>query len=96
MGCFISGLYARRYDEAAMIGYVQTGTLEQWQIDLQRRVQDEAQQLRLEGTDTKLIFESALPFEWSSTHSRDGNSSIRLFHLLLDCRKEVFESLPDV
>ncbi len=72
-----------------MIGYVQTDTLEQWQIDLQRRVQDEAQQLKLESTDANLSFESALPLEWSSTHGRHGNSSIRLFHLLLDCRKAV-------
>jgi hypothetical protein len=87
MGRFISGLYACQSDEAAMIGYVQTDTLEQWQSDLRRRVQDEAEQLNLEGTNANLSFESALPLEWSSTHGRDGNSPIMLFHLLLDCRQ---------
>jgi hypothetical protein len=87
MGCFINGLYARQSSEAAMIGYVQTDTLEHWQIDLQKRVQDKAQQLKLEGIDVSMSFESALPLEWSSAHGRHGNSSIILFHLLLDCRK---------
>jgi hypothetical protein len=87
MGCFISGRYASRCHEAAMIGYVQTDTLERWHGDIQKRVQDEAQQLKLESTDVDLRFESAFPLEWSSTHGRDGSSSIRLFHVLLDCRK---------
>lgn len=87
MGCFINGRYARHCREAAMVGYVQTDTLEQWQGDLQKRVQDESQQLRLEGTEANLKFDYALPLEWSSTHSREGSSSVRLFHLLLDCRK---------
>jgi len=87
MGCFISGLYAHHSAEAAMIGYVQTDTLEEWQCDLRRRVQDEAQKLNLESADANSSFESAFPLEWSSTHGRNGNASIRLFHLLLDCRK---------
>jgi hypothetical protein len=87
MGRFISGLYARHSAEAAMIGYVQTDTLEQWQTDLQGRVQDEAQQLNLESADAKSSFEFAFPLEWSSTHGRDGTAPIRLFHLLLDCRR---------
>lgn len=87
MGCFISGRYASRCHEAGMIGYVQTDTLERWHSDIQRRVQDEAQQLKLERTDVNLRFESAFPLEWSSVHGRDNNSSVRLFHVLLDCRK---------
>jgi hypothetical protein len=87
MGCFISGIYARQYGEAAMVGYVQTGTLEQWQRGLQKRVQDEGRQLKLESTDANLSFESAFPLEWSSTHTRQGDPSVTLFHLLLDCRK---------
>jgi hypothetical protein len=91
MCCFITGLYARQYDEAAMIGYVQTGTLEQWQCGLKKRVQDEAHQLNLESTDADLRFESAFPLEWSSTHGRQAKSSVRLFHVLLDCRKAVVQ-----
>jgi hypothetical protein len=87
MGCFVSGMYAHQYGEAAMVGYVQTETLEHWQRSLQKRVQDERRQLRLESTDVDPSFEFSLPLEWSSTHSRQSSPSIRLFHLLLDCRK---------
>lgn len=87
MGCFISGRYASHCREAAMVGYVQTDTLDQWQDDLQKRVKDEAQQLKLEETGVSLKFDSAFPLEWSSTHGRDSGSSVTLFHLLLDCRK---------
>jgi hypothetical protein len=87
MGCFISGRYASQCHEAAMIGYVQTDSLERWHDDIQKHVQDKAQQLKVESTDVNLSFESAFPLEWSSTHSRDGSLSVRLFHVLLDCRK---------
>jgi hypothetical protein len=87
MGCFITGLYARQSADAAMVGYVQTDTLEQWQGDLQNRVQDKARELALESIDAKLSFEYAFPLEWSSTHGRQNNSSVRIFHLLLDCRR---------
>src|SRR5438270_7791437 len=47
MGCFISGRYASKCREAGMIGYVQSDTLEQWQNDLQKRVQNKAKQMKL-------------------------------------------------
>lgn len=87
MGCFLSGRYASDCLEAAMVGYVQTDTLAAWQIQLQKRVQEEAQDLRLENTELDLNFESAFPLEWASTHGRDGGPSVKLFHVLLDCRK---------
>jgi hypothetical protein len=87
MGCFIGGIYAHQYDEAAMIGYVQTDALEYWQMSLQERVRDNKRQLKLVDIDTNLNFEFALPLEWSSKHRRQSGQSITLFHLLLDCRK---------
>ena len=87
MGCFISERYASQYGEAAMIGYVQTDTLERWKGDLEKRIQDEAQQLKLESSDANSSFEDAFPLEWSSTHNRNCRPPIKLFHLLLDCRK---------
>ena len=87
MGCFISGRYARDYGEAAMVGYVQTDTLEQWHKELQARVQNEAKELKLERIETSVKFESAFPLEWASTHRREKTGSMRLVHLLLDCRK---------
>jgi len=87
MGCFISGRYAGNYGEAAMIGYVQTDTIERWHAELQRRVQDEAVDLKLGSTHVTVKFPSAFPLEWSSVHQRKGYPPVELFHILLDCRK---------
>lgn len=87
MGCFISGLYASSCVEAVMIGYVQTDTLEQWRDELQVRVQSESNDLNLEGVEASVNFDLSFPLEWASTHRRGGIGSIRLLHLLLDCRK---------
>ena len=87
MVCFVSGRYASQYGEAAMVGYVQTDTLKRWRDELRKRIQDKAQQLKLETYDADSTFESAFPLEWSSTHGREDKPPIKLFHLLLDCRK---------
>jgi hypothetical protein len=87
MGCFIDGRYAGGYAEAAMIGYVQTDTMERWHVELQQRVRDEGSELKLESVEASTGFESAFALEWASTHRRDGNELLRLFHILLDCRK---------
>jgi hypothetical protein len=87
MGCFISGRYASSYAEAAMIGYVQTDTLERWHGELQARVQKQVVELNLESTEAAVNFASAFPLEWVSTHRRDVHGPVRLFHIILDCRK---------
>jgi hypothetical protein len=30
LGCFITGKYAKRYDEAAMLGYIQSDSIDDW------------------------------------------------------------------
>lgn len=87
MGCFISGRYASNCGEAALVGYAQTDTLEIWQKELQGRVQSKSKELKLERTETSVEFDLSFPLEWASTHCRDGLGSVRLFHLLLNCRK---------
>lgn len=87
MGCFISGRYASSCAEAAMIGYVQTDSLERWCDELQIRVKNEAAELKLESTDPSLAFASAFPLEWASLHRRDEFGPMKLFHIVLDCRK---------
>jgi hypothetical protein len=91
MGCFISGRYASNYSEAAMIGYVQTDTPGRWHSELQERVRNKADELKFEGSEAAVKFQEAFPLEWASTHRRDGLGSVRLFHLLLDCRKHGHE-----
>jgi hypothetical protein len=87
MGCFISGLYAKNYHEVAMLGYVQTDTLEQWQAELKERVKSEAKDLNLENMENSMKVDSAFPLQWVSVHHRDQSGAIRIFHFLLDCRK---------
>lgn len=70
-----------------MIGYVQTDTLECWHKELQGRIQNEAKKLKLTRTEVSVKFDTSFPREWASTHCRDGYGPVRLFHLLLDCRK---------
>ena len=87
MGCFISGRYASGYREAGMIGYVQTDTLERWNDELRKRIQDEMAKLELDSTEASVRFGSSFPLEWTSTHRRVGLTPVKLFHILLDCRK---------
>ncbi|HZI30955.1 MAG TPA: hypothetical protein VFF11_01370, partial [Candidatus Binatia bacterium] len=87
MGCFISGRYASTYAEAAMIGYVQTDTLERWNDELLNRIKDEAAELELDRTEATVRFGSSFPLEWASTHRRVGFVPVKVFHILLDCRK---------
>jgi len=87
MGCFISGRYASSYAETAMIGYVQTDTLERWRGELQERIQNEGVELKLERAENDVEFGSPFPLEWASTHRRDARSVVRIFHILLDCQK---------
>jgi len=89
MGRFISGRYAHRCIEAAMIGYFQTDTAERWQQELFERVREEADTLKFENSEIDVHFESSFPLEWCSKHRRDGHVPIKLFHLLVDCRKPI-------
>lgn len=87
MRCFISGRYAGHCPQAAMIGYVQSDTLEHWQWTLQQRVDSLRSELEVEDITTPVSFESSFPLEWSSSHRRKGSAPVELFHILLDCSK---------
>ena len=86
MGCFISGLYASRYQEAAMLGYVQSDSVEHWRDKVRREIDKKADNLRLMSLqrDEKII--GAFPSEWISTHHRKNiGHPITIFHILLKC-----------
>ncbi len=87
MGCFIGERYARQCHEASMIGYVQSDSLEHWKNALQIRVDNLRSDLKVEAISTASSFKDSFPLEWSSTHRRWATAQIRLFHILLDCRK---------
>lgn len=87
MGCFISGRYANRYHEVAMIGYVQSDTLGHWHAALQSKIEKHQRQLRVDSIEKRVFFFDSFPLEWASSHRRGGLPPVKVFHILLDCRK---------
>jgi hypothetical protein len=87
MGCFTSGRYASQCHEAAMIGYVQSDTLEHWQTTLRSKIEANRFELKVDSIDKRVSFGDSFPLEWSSSHRREAMVTVRLFHILLDCRK---------
>jgi hypothetical protein len=86
MGCFINGRYGREYDEAAMLGYVQSDSLEYWKTQITTRVDRDSKLLRLRLVQYDVAFPSSFPFQWSSEHDRERvNRPIKIHHILLDC-----------
>ncbi len=87
LGCFITGRYANRYHEVAMIGYVQTDTMQHWHTALQSKVEKDWHELKIESIEKSVFFSDAFPLEWASLHRREGLMPVKVFHILLDCRK---------
>lgn len=86
MGCFLSGRYASRYQEAAMIGYVQSDTLGHWRGKIFSEIDRLASSLLLRSLPRDEIVIDELPIEWVSEHDRENISSpIAIYHILLDC-----------
>lgn len=86
MGCFIDGLYAKRYREAAMLGYIQSDSLEYWQDKIKSAIDKASDKLCLKPPqrDTKVI--DAFPHEWISEHERKSiGRPIAIYHIILDC-----------
>ncbi|MCP4371273.1 MAG: hypothetical protein GY797_24630 [Deltaproteobacteria bacterium] len=86
MGCFINGLYASRYQEAAMLGYVQSDSVEQWRNKIRGEIDKKAKELRLIPPQRNEKIIDTFPFEWTSEHRRENISHpITIFHILLKC-----------
>ena len=86
MGCFISGRYASRYNEAGMLGYVQSDGLAEWKNKVKSKICLDAQELNLIGTQRDKQVIDAFPTEWVSEHNRNSvKRSITIYHILLDC-----------
>ena len=86
MGCFISGRYAPRYDEAAMLGYIQSDSLTHWKDQVKKAIDENAEQLYLESPQYDKTVIDAFPLEWVSEHKRVNlGRSITICHILLDC-----------
>jgi len=87
LGCFISGRYASRYDEASMIGYVQSDSLEYWSARIKQEIENDSQNLCLKTSQTEVNFQNSFPLEWKSEHLRNIiGRSITVYHIMLDCQ----------
>lgn len=86
MGCFTSGLYASRYDEAAMLGYIQSDSLTYWRDEILRKIKKNSSKLRLKLSPQDVRIIDTLSMEWISEHERDSvGRSITIYHILLNC-----------
>ena len=85
MGCFLSGDYANRYDEAAMLGYVQSDSLNFWKQKVWNKIETEANSLEL-LQQINVNISPDFPDEWLSEHNRKKvGRKIKIYHILLDC-----------
>jgi hypothetical protein len=85
MGCFISGLYTSRYDEAAMLAYVQSDSLAYWQEKVKKKIDDSADSLCLKPPQQDVNIIDAFGLEWTSTHERDVDRPITNYNILIVC-----------
>ncbi|MDM8539759.1 hypothetical protein QUF90_01600 [Desulfococcaceae bacterium HSG9] len=86
MGCFITGRYASRYKESAMLGYVQSDSSDYWKAKVKAAIDKNATQLELNGLQQDITVIDDLPYEWFSVHTRQGlGSYVKIYHILLDC-----------
>src|SRR5712691_5124297 len=70
MGCFTEGIYAEGYDEAAMLGYVQSNTLNEWKKRVKKSITENAASLYLQSALFDEVVIAEFPLEWVSEHER--------------------------
>jgi hypothetical protein len=64
MGCFTEGIYALGYDEAAMLGYVQSDLLSQWKERIKQSIINKAASLYLTSPQYDEAVIADFPLEW--------------------------------
>jgi len=87
MGCFTEGIYAEGYDEAAMLGYVQSNTPNEWKKRVMKSIAENASSLYLQSAQYNEVVIPHFPLEWVSEHVRIKaiGKPIKIYHVLLDC-----------
>jgi len=86
MGCFIGGIYGSRYNETAMLGYVQSNSLEFWKTQVKEIIEKNKAKLELISVQQDIIVIDEIPYEWISEHDRTAiGRPVKIFHILLDC-----------
>jgi hypothetical protein len=86
MGCFINGLYAPKFPEVAMLGYVETKTIIEWKEILWQHIENKSEELQLFAEQKNIQIIEGFPNEWKSQHRRDIiGEPVTILHILLDC-----------
>jgi len=84
--CYIKGIYASQYPEAAMVGYIQSDAATYWENELKRRFNhDPNNDLCIKQIVQKTQVLTSLPDAWVSEHERVVSGSITVYHIFLNC-----------
>jgi hypothetical protein len=81
--CFVKGVYASQYSEAAMVAYIQSDTASYWEKELKRSVKDDLSCTKQPSVQVSVV--ESIPDVWASEHERKQLSSIIIYHIFLDC-----------
>jgi hypothetical protein len=83
IGCFLRGMYPLTHPEAAMIGYVQAGTLKEWQERLGNYAKQKPRRLRIISGGGWKDYKCALPSSSITEHRHPVFPKVTIVHLLL-------------
>ena len=84
--CFVKGVYASQYPEAAMVGYFQSDVASYWESELKRSFDgDPNSDLRIIQFLQKAQILSSMPDVWVSEHERKAGNLITVYHIFLNC-----------
>ena len=83
---FLSGRYAATHRDAGMLGYVQTRSVQDWLVRIQRKMDTTRSKLFLDaqGVVWQSRTDPLLAHSYSSLHQRPG-MPIRIHHTFLEC-----------
>lgn len=84
--CFVKGVYASQYPEAAMVGYVQSDVASYWESELKRSFNEDLNNdLRIIQLLQKVQVKAFTSDVWVSEHERTTGSAIAVYHIFLNC-----------
>jgi hypothetical protein len=81
---FVQKKYARKYPEAAMIGFMQSDNVEYWFGELKRKFDEDKGEMCIDQSLIPCKVIPELQNEWKSTHFREAVENISLFHIFLE------------
>ena len=81
---FVQKKYARKYPEAAMVGFMQSDNAEYWSKELKRKFDEDKGEMCIDQSLSRCNIIPELQNEWKSTHFREEIENISLFHIFLE------------